>query len=80
MFLSTHGLVSGECRHDGASGYLAITVNADPADARTDQIPGDVSIGGMLQPGWGLHTADMPLANGDLLRVVAAQRDAWARR
>jgi hypothetical protein len=77
-FLATHGLVRGECRHDGASGYLAISVNADPADARTDRIPGDVVIAGMLQAGWGLHTADMPLAQGDLIRVVAAQRDAWA--
>ena len=42
-FLHTNGLISGECRHDGASGWLAISVNADPADARTDQVPGDVA-------------------------------------
>ncbi|HEY5711510.1 MAG TPA: DUF3089 domain-containing protein [Allosphingosinicella sp.] len=79
-FLTTHGLVSGECRHDGAKGYLAITVNADPSDTRTDEIPGDVRIAGMLQPGWGLHTADMPLTQGDLMEVVAAQSATATRR
>jgi len=78
-FLHTRGLVSGECRHDGQAGYLAITVNADPADARTDVIPGDVYFGPQLVPGWGLHLGDTAYAMGDLLRAVAAQRDAWLR-
>jgi hypothetical protein len=79
-FLATHGLVSGQCVHQGAKGYLAITVNADPSDARTDEVPGDVRIAGVLQPGWGMHTADMPLAQGDLLEVVAAQSRAATHR
>ena len=76
-FLHVNGLVSAECRHDGKSGYLAITVNADPNDARTDEIPGDVYFGPQLIPGWGLHIADISLAQGDLIRLVAAQRDAF---
>ncbi|HET9640456.1 MAG TPA: DUF3089 domain-containing protein [Allosphingosinicella sp.] len=72
-FLRTEGLVSGECAHQGRSGYLAITVNADPNDARTDRIPGDVYAAGRLNPGWGLHVADMNLAQGDLIRLVEAQ-------
>jgi hypothetical protein len=78
-FLHTNGLVSGECRHDGQAGYLAITVNADPNDARTDVIPGDIYFGPQLVPGWGLHLGDTNYAMGDLLRLVAAQRDAWLR-
>jgi len=78
-FLRTHGLVSGECRHDGQAGWLAISVNADPNDARTDVIPGDVYFGPQLVPGWGLHLGDTSYAMGDLLRLVAAQRDAWLR-
>jgi hypothetical protein len=78
-FLRTPGLISGECRHNGQAGYLAITVNADPADARTDTIPGDVFFGPQLVPGWGLHLGDTGYAMGDLLRAVAAQRDAWLR-
>jgi hypothetical protein len=78
-YLHTNGLVSGECRHDGQAGWLAITVHPDPADARTDAIPGDVYFGTTLVPGWGLHLCDTAYAMGDLLRVVAAQRDAWLR-
>ena len=79
-FLHTEGLVSASCVHRGPLGYLAVTVNADPADARTDEIPGDVYILGRLQPNWGLHLGDVNLTQGDLLRLVAAQRDAWRRR
>ena len=79
-FLRTEGLVSAACVNRGPLGYLAITVNADPNDARTDEIPGDVYILGQLQPGWGLHLGDVNSAMGDLLRVVEAQRDAWRRR
>jgi hypothetical protein len=77
-FLRTEGLVTAECRHDGSAGYLAVTVNADPNDARTDRIPGDVYLGGRLNPGWGLHIADMNLAQGDLLRLIEAQERAFS--
>ncbi|HVQ06809.1 MAG TPA: DUF3089 domain-containing protein [Allosphingosinicella sp.] len=79
-FLRTRGLVSGACVHAGLAGYLAVTVNADPADARTDRIPGDVSIFGIPAPGWGIHPVDVNLAQGDLIRLVAAQIQAWSRR
>ena len=79
-FLRTEGLASAACVNRGNVGYLSVTVNADPADARTDRIPGDVILGGALQPGWGLHLADMNLAMGDLIRIVEAQRDAFGRR
>jgi len=72
-FLRTEGLVTAECRHDGQAGYLAITENADPADARTDRISGDVYIAGKLNPGWGLHLIDMNVGQGDLIRLVEAQ-------
>ena len=60
-----------------------MSVNADPADARTDRIPGDVVIFGVHDlPGWGIHLVDVNLALGDLIRLVAAQGAAWrgARR
>jgi hypothetical protein len=75
-FLRTEGLVTGECRHDGQAGYLAVTENADPRDARTDRIPGDVYTMGKLNPGWGLHMIDMDVAQGDLIRLVEAQAAA----
>ena len=72
-FLRTEGLVTAECRHSGQAGWLAVTENADPRDARTDRIPGDVYMAGKLNPGWGLHLVDVNLAQGDLIRLVEAQ-------
>jgi hypothetical protein len=78
-FLRTEGLASAACAHRGNIGYLAVSVNGDPADARTDRIPGDVMVGGLPQPGWGLHLVDMNLAQGDLIALVKAQAEAWRR-
>jgi hypothetical protein len=75
-FLRTEGLVTGECRHSGQAGWLAVTENADPRDARTDRIPGDVYTMGKLNPGWGLHLVDVNVAQGDLIRLVEAQAAA----
>ena len=75
-FLRTEGLVTAECRHDGQAGWLAVAENADPKDSRTDRIPGDVYVGGKLNPGWGLHLVDMNVAQGDLIRLVEAQAAA----
>ena len=76
-FLRTEGLAIGQCVHQGQAGYLSIRVNADPTDARTDRIPGDVYIAGQRNAGWGLHVADMNLAQGDLVRLVEAQVRAY---
>jgi Protein of unknown function (DUF3089) len=78
-FLRTEGLASAACVNRGNGGYLSVMVNADPSDARTDQIPGDVVIAGVPQPGWGLHTADMNLGLGDLIALVQAQAAAYGR-
>jgi pimeloyl-ACP methyl ester carboxylesterase len=78
-FLRTEGLASAACVNRGNVGYLSVMVNADPADARTDRIPGDVVIAGVPQPGWGLHTADMNLGLGDLIAMVEAQAAAYGR-
>jgi hypothetical protein len=75
-FLRTEGLLTGQCRHEGSAGYLAVSVNAVPGARWTSRIPGDVYLLGQLNKGWGLHTADMNVAQGDLVRVLAAQAAA----
>jgi pimeloyl-ACP methyl ester carboxylesterase len=80
FFVRTEGLVSAACVNRGNAGYLSVLVNADPADVRTDEIPGDVAIGGRVMPGWGLHLADVSLAQGDLIALVEAQAEAFVRR
>ncbi len=71
-YVHTPGLASGRCVNDGARGYFSVRTNADPADRRTDRIGGEVGIAGMFIPGWGMHLADMSIAQGDLVRRVGA--------
>jgi len=72
-FVTTDGLVTGACVNRGPVGVLALRVNADPKDARADDIPGDVVRNGVVQAGWGTHLIDVNVAQGDLVRLVARQ-------
>jgi hypothetical protein len=74
------GLLRGECRSDDRGDYLALTIDADPADPRVDDIKGEIVASGKVLPEWGFHMIDMELALGDLVRVVAAQAETWERR
>jgi len=69
-YLHATDLVSAKCINDGSRGYLWIRTNADPKDKRTDRVGGEVAIMGMFLPGWGMHLADIPEAQGDLVREV----------
>ena len=77
-FVKAPGLISLECASSGKFHYLAVTVNADPADPRTDTIVGDVSVLGKILPDWGLHLIDMPVAMGNLVALSDRQARAWA--
>lgn len=79
-FVKLPGLVSGECVEKGGASYLEITLNIDPADGRTDEIPGDVMIGTQRLDDWGLHLIDMNLAMGDLVTLAEVQAGAWAKK
>ena len=70
QFLRTEGLVSARCVNDGQRGYLSVRVNADPNDKRTDRVYGEVGMFGFFLPGWGMHQADMVIAQGDLIRAL----------
>lgn len=80
-YVRTPGLLSGSCVSDasGAS-YLAVTVNADPRDPRTDDVAGDVVVGDRVLADWGLHLIDMNLAMGDMVALASAQAAAWEKR
>ena len=70
-FVRTEGLVSGKCINDGQRGYLSVRTNHVPGEKWTDRIGGEVSVLGMFLPGWGMHLADIAVAQGDLIRDVA---------
>ena len=76
-FVKVPGLISAECVSNGGFSYLAVTVNADPADPRTDTITGDVVANGAVLKDWGLHLLDMPVTMGNLVELADRQAMAW---
>lgn len=72
-FVSVPGLLTAECVSNEKGAYLGVTVHGDPADARTDDIVGDVVVGGQVQADWGLHLIDVNLAMGNLVEIVGRQ-------
>jgi hypothetical protein len=76
-FVSVPGLVSGECVSNEKGSYLSVKVNADPKDARTDRIAGDVERDGKVDADWGLHLIDVNLTMGNLLDLVKSQSQAY---
>ena len=78
-YVTTPGLLTTECVRDGDFSYLKVTTNANPADARTDTIPGDIVVFGKIDANWGLHLIDMNVAMGDLVEIVHLQAVAWKK-
>lgn len=76
-FVGVPGLLTGTCVANEKGSYLAVTVHANPADPRTDEIAGDVVINGQVQANWGLHLIDANVAMGNLVEVVRQQAKAY---
>jgi len=72
-FVALPGLLTGECVSKNGFNYLEAHVNADPADARTDVISGDVVANGQVAADWGLHLIDANIAMGNLVEVVGQE-------
>jgi hypothetical protein len=77
-FVSVPGLLTARCVSKNGFNYLEAHVNADPADPRTDDIPGDVvTPDGKVSADWGLHLIDANIAMGNLVELVGEQSKAW---
>lgn len=73
-FAKVPGLISTECASTDTHTYLELTVHGDSADARTDNIGGDIMTAeGTADTGWGLHLIDANVGMGDLLTLVDKQ-------
>jgi len=79
-FVALPGLISARCVSEGDFTYLLVKVNADPADPRTDEITGDILVGGQPLKDWGLHLIDVNLEMGDLVALVDRQAKTYAGR
>ena len=73
-FYKLPGMLTGACVDRSGHQYLEVTVTADPADARVDDIVGDFTAG------WGLHLVDMHLAMGDLVDLAERQAASFSSR
>ena len=79
-FVSVPGLLTGQCVSKDGFDYLSVRINADPNDARTDDIAGDVKVGPIVLKDWGLHLIDVNLAMGNLVDLVGTQSQAYLAR
>ena len=79
-FVSVPGLLSARCTSNEHATFLEVTVNGNPADPRTDDIPGDLGLPGKPVPMWGLHLVDVNLVMGDLLALAEQQTRAYLKR
>ncbi len=78
-FVTLPGLLTAQCVQNEKGSYLAITVNGNPSDPRTDEIPGDVIANGQVQTNWGLHLIDVNAAIGNLVEIVGKQAKSYAK-
>ena len=78
-FVKTPGLVSTQCVTKGDYTYLELHVNADPSDARTDELAGEIARPTGPDLNWGLHLIDVDHSMGDLLRIARKQSAAWLK-
>lgn len=76
-FVKTPGLVSTQCVTRGDFTYMEMHVNADPADARTDELGGEIMRATGPDLNWGLHLVDVDHSMGDLVRIAGKQAAAW---
>ena len=73
-FFAVPGQIRGQCVADAAgTNYLRIRIAADASDPRADDYPAEFYGG----TGWGMHLADIWLAQGDLVRLAQSQSAAW---
>ncbi len=76
-YVALPGLLTGRCAKQNGASYLSIAINANPDDPRTNDVPGDVMVGGTVLSNWGLHLIDVSVAYGDLVALVPKQLNAW---
>lgn len=76
-WVSVPGLVTAQCASNDNATYLEVTVHADPAGRRADDITGDLATNGQVLADWGLHLVDVNLAMGNLVDIAGRQGKAW---
>jgi hypothetical protein len=76
-FVKVPGMLTAECINDEHGSYLAVTVHPSTTGKRTNEITGDVVIGGNVLQNWGLHLIDANLHMGNLVAIVGSEAKAY---
>jgi len=76
-FVTTPGMIFGECVHENGKSYFAVTFHGEPGDKRRADVNGDVVVFGKHLGNWGLHLLDVNLQLGDLVKEVGVQTTAY---
>ncbi len=76
-FVTVPGLLTARCASNEYANYLEIAVHPDTADARADDIPGDLGPPGNPSAMWGMHLVDVNVAMGNLVAIVGRQSAAY---
>ena len=76
-FVSVPGLLTAKCASNEHATYLEVTVNAEKADPRVDDIVGDLGMRAKPLADWGLHLVDVNLVMGNLLDLVTQQTKTY---
>lgn len=79
-WVSVPGLLTSRCASNENAIYLEVTVHADRAGKRADDITGDLMANGQVLAQWGLHLIDMNLAMGNLVDIVGREAKAASSR
>lgn len=67
----------GECmRNADGTHYLEVRIESDKSDPRADDYRGEL----IVVKGWGLHLADVNIAQGNLIRLAHDQAQSWLSR
>ena len=74
------GLYAAQCVTVNGANVLSVRINADPVDARIDDVGGDVRLGNYVALDWGLHLIDVSLVMQDMVDLVPAQLAGWKVR
>jgi len=79
-WVSVPGLLTARCASTEHGTFLEVTIHGDPGGRRTDDIVGDLAVGGSVQANWGLHLVDVNLGIGNLVDIVRQQARAYTAR
>lgn len=71
------GLLSGECVVKDGVSYLSVHVDPGVGGGLGAFATAPGTVGDEAYPEWGWHVMDIPIVQGDLIRVVGREIDAW---